>query len=247
MRDTGLRGEEENHHEYRTFPAIRRRACISRSPGRSRTAYRAGDALAHGHGTFRALLGEELWRQLPLAVQRRFGCDPAPGESVVYHGVVVSTERTLVGWLWAQALRIVGAPLPLGALKRATSTVVVTTDADGYGQCWTRIYHQPGRLPQVIRSRKLFAGSTGLEEQVAGGIGMALKVDVQMQTLVFRSTGYHWRCSRMKLPWPAWLTPGCVEVRHREERDGLFSFVLTIVHPWCGQVFRQVAYFKDGV
>jgi hypothetical protein len=163
----------------------------------------------------------------------------------VYHGYVVSTERNLAGRLWTQLLRVVGAPLPLGAMRRATTTVVVTADAAGHGQCWTRMYQQPGRLPQVIRSRKQFAGHTGLEEQIGAGICMALKVSVELQTLVFRSDGYYWHWHRVKLPLPLWLTPGCIEVRHREERDGLFSFVLTVVHPWYGQVFRQISYFKD--
>jgi hypothetical protein len=218
-------GEGESHHEHDNFTE---------------------DALAHAGGSFRTLLGEQAWRQLPWSVQQRFERDPAPGAAVVYHGYVVSTERSLAGRFWAQVLRVVGAPLPLGAMRRATTTVVVTADADGHGQCWTRLYHQPGRLPQVIRSRKLFAGQSGLEEQVGGGICMALTVSVEMQTLVFRSAGYHWRCSRMKLSLPAWLTPGNVEVRHREEREGLFSFVLTIDHPWYGRVFRQISYFKDA-
>jgi hypothetical protein len=233
MPATALQVEKENCHEY--HPCLRRVG--------SRTHR---DALAHAEESFRGLLGEVAWRQLPRAVQRRFERDFAPGESVVYHGYVVSTERTIAGRLWSQALRIVGAPLPLGAMKRATSTVVVTADADAHGQCWTRMYHQPRKLPQVIRSRKLFAGSTGLEEQVGGGICMALNVTVELQTLVFRSAGFHWRCSHVKLPLPAWLTPGSVEVRHREEREGLFSFVLTIAHPWFGRVFRQIAYYRDG-
>jgi hypothetical protein len=204
------------------------------------------DALAHDRRSFRALLGEQAWRQLPWAVQLRFDHHTAPGESVVYHGYVVATERSWAGRFWTQALRLIGAPLPLGAMKRATSTVVVTADADGHGQCWSRIYHQPGQLPQVIRSRKLFAGQTGLEEQIGAGICMALAVRVEMQTLVFRSAGYHWRYRSLKLPLPAWLTPGNVEVRHREEREGIFSFVLTITHPWYGRVFRQIMYFRDA-
>jgi len=91
----------------------------------------------------------------------------------------------------------------------------------------------------------VFAGHTGLEEQIGGGICMALTVCVEMQTLVFRSAGYHWRCRQLKVPLPAWLTPGNVEVRHREERAGLFSFVLTITHPWYGRAFRQILYFRD--
>lgn len=192
------------------------------------------------------MLGEQGWQQLPEAVQRRFGRDLAPGESAVYVGEVAGTTRTFIGWLWVQLLRIVGAPLPTGNLTHAPSAVVVTGGAD-HAQSWTRIYHGSGPLPQVIRSTKRFAGPTGLEECVSGGIGMALRVSVESGALVFRSAGYHWRCGRMRLPLPTWVTPGCVEVRHREEGQLRFSFVLTVVHPWWGEIFRQAAYFKDGV
>jgi hypothetical protein len=220
-----LQDEEENRHE--------RNICIE-------------DALGHAGDSFRALLGEQAWRQLPWPVQLRFEHNPAPGESVVYHGHVVATERSIAGRVWSQLLRVVGAPLPLGAMKRATSTVVVTADADGHGQCWSRMYHQPGRFSQVIRSRKVFAGRTGLEEQLGYGLCMALTVCVEMQTLVFRSAGFYWCWRQVRLPLPAWVTPGNIEVRHREERKGLFSFVLTITHPWCGRVFRQIMHFRDA-
>jgi hypothetical protein len=163
----------------------------------------------------------------------------------VYRGEVASTERTRVGWLWVQLLRVIGAPLPTGMLVHKQSVVVVTQQSPQV-QCWTRIYHGDGHLPQVIRSTKRFAGPTGLEECVGGGISMALKVGVDSRTLVFRSVGYHWRIGGVTLPVPIWLTPGWVEVRHCEEGDGWFSFVLTVVHPWWGLIFRQVARFKDG-
>jgi hypothetical protein len=178
-------------------------------------------------------------------VQRRFGRALAPGESVIYAGEVVSTELSPAGWLWAQLLRCIGGPLPLKALTHAASTVVVTADAADT-QCWTRIYHEAGHLPQVIRSMKSFSGPTGLEERVGGGLGMALSVCVEAHALVFRSAGYHWRCGRLQLRIPLWLTPGCMEIRHREEHAGQFSFTLTVVHPFCGRILHQVASFRDA-
>ncbi len=178
-------------------------------------------------------------------MQRRFGRALAPGESVIYAGEVVSTELSPAGWLWAQLLRCIGGPLPLKALTHAASTVVVTADAADT-QCWTRIYHEAGRLPQVIRSMKSFSGPTGLEELVGGGLGMALSVGVEARALVFRSAGYHWRCGRLQLRIPHWLTPGRMEIRHREEHAGHFSFTLTVVHPFCGRILHQVASFRDA-
>jgi hypothetical protein len=199
-----------------------------------------------GGGQFRALVGDSQWRCLPTAVQHRFGRYLAPGESAAYVGEVASTELSRAGWWWAQLARCLGAPLPLKALSRTAAAVVVTADVAGKTQLWTRIYHESGRLPQVIRSMKSFDGPTGLEERVGGGFGMALTVSVEDRALVFRSREYFWRHGRMRLPIPWWLTPGCIEVTHREERRGQFSFTLTVSHPWFGRIMHQVAFFRDA-
>ena len=193
----------------------------------------------------RALVGDAAWRHLPQAVRQRFDRLLAPGESAVYAGEVASTELTKVGWIWAQVARALGAPLPLRVLTHTAAAVVVTADYYVHTQLWTRIYHEPGRLPQVVRSMKSFAGPTGLEERVGGGVGMALTVSVEARALVFRSAGYFWHCGRMRVPLPSWLTPGRIQVMHREERAGRFSFTLNVKHPWFGLIVRQVAFFKD--
>jgi Domain of unknown function (DUF4166) len=195
---------------------------------------------------FRTLVGAQAWQQLPPAVRRRFARELAAGDSVVYMGRVQFTHMTAVGWVWAQLARAFGAPLPLTRLAQTPATVVVTQDS-GSAQLWTRIYHAPGQLPQVIRSMKHFAGPTGIEERVGGGVSMELAVSVQDRALVFHSQGYHWRCGSVRLSIPAWLTPGRIEVRHREERQGQFSFTLRVEHPWFGRIIEQVAFFRDAL
>jgi len=197
-------------------------------------------------GPFRRLIGEAAWKQLPRAVQSRFSRVLAPAESAAYLGEVASTRMTLFGWCWAQFARLVGAPLPLKSLAHTAAAVLVTEDERSDTQMWTRLYHEPGRLPQAIRSMKRFAGPTGLEECVSAGIGMTLGVTVEQRALVFRSTEYFWRVGRLRLGIPDWLTPGCIEVVHREERAGRFSFTLTVTHPWFGDTIRQVAFFRDA-
>jgi hypothetical protein len=197
------------------------------------------------HGAFRELLGNARWRELPAPVRARFDRELAPGESVAFVGEVAETRMTASGWLWAQAARIAGAPLPLKRLARAAAAVIVTQDAASATQCWTRVYHESGALPQVIRSTKRFAGPTGLEECVGAGFGMALTLAVEHRALVFRSREYFWRCGRLRLRIPDWLTPGRIAVIHREERFGRFSFTLIVTHPWLGESIRQVAYFRD--
>ena len=156
------------------------------------------------------------------------------------------TRMTNVGWLWAQVARLVGAPLPLKALAHTPAAVVVTQDAASATQAWSRLYLESGKLPQVICSTKRFAGPTGLEECVGAGIGMDLAMSVEQRSLVFRSTEYFWRCGRVRLCIPDWLTPGRISVIHREERAGRFSFTLIVTHAWFGETIRQVGFFRDA-
>ena len=97
----------------------------------------------------------------------------------------------------------------------------------------------------MIHSTKSFNGPTGLEECVGAGVGMRLTLGVEERALVFRSAGFFLRLRSRSFSLPSWLTPGVVEVRHREERSGRFSFTLTITHPWFGIVIEQVAFFSD--
>jgi hypothetical protein len=200
---------------------------------------------SRSHSAFRDLVGELDWQRLPAQVQARFERQLAPGEAIAFVGEVAETHMTVFGWLWAQVARLAGAPLPLKALGHTSAAVVVTQDGSDSAQCWTRIYHDNGALPQVIRSTKRFAGPTGLEECVGAGIGMALALSVERRALVFRSTEYFWRCGGMRIHVPDWLTPGRIAVIHREERAGRFSFTLQVTHPWFGETVRQVAFFRD--
>ena len=125
------------------------------------------------------------------------------------------------------------------------ATVVVTEDVTSGGQLWTRIYGRAGEFPQVIHSAKRFSGPTGLEECVGHGVGMALTVHVEDRALVFRSVWYFVRVFGATLRLPGFLSPGLVQVVHREERDGRFSFTLTLTHALFGEAVRQVAFFHD--
>jgi hypothetical protein len=205
-----------------------------------------GPALAlNEDARFRNLLAAEDWQRLPWPVRRRFTHALVDSETTVFVGAVAETRLSLYGVLVSQLLRLVGAPLPLRSSGRVPATVVVTEDAQCGGQLWTRIYGCAGEFPQVIHSAKRFSGPTGLEECVGRGVGMALTVHVVERALVFRSAWYFLRAFGATLRLPGFLSPGRVEVVHREERDGRFSFTLTLVHPWFGEALRQVAFFRD--
>jgi hypothetical protein len=183
--------------------------------------------------------------QLPASIRRRFSRHLADGERIVYLGEVAATHMTIVGRGIAQLARLVGAPLPLQAGGCLPVTVMVTGSERLRGQTWTRIYDRTRGFPQVIQSVKRFAGATGLEEIVARGVGMRLTLSVRDRALVFRSAGYFMRCFGVSLSLPNWLTPGMIEVVHREESSGQFSFSLSVTHLWAGKVIDQIAFFRE--
>jgi Domain of unknown function (DUF4166) len=195
---------------------------------------------------FRALVGEAAWARLPEPVQRRFSKCLAPGEALVYRGNVVETELSLNGRLLAFLARAVGAPLPLSNGAVGPAVVSVVEDARLGGQIWTRIYGRPGRFPQAIHSAKRFRGPTGLEEYVGYGIGMALRVSVEERALVFRSDHYFFALGSRRWRWPRAFEPGRMEITHREEGNGTFSFRLALMHPHFGRLLHQLAYFHDA-
>jgi len=197
---------------------------------------------------FRALLSETDWAALPPAVRRRFSRRLVNGATVVYAGIVIETRMSRAGWWLAQAMRPIGAPLPISRDGGVPSVVAVTEDmaGGGQGQVWTRLYARRAGFPQIIHSAKRFAGPTGLEEHVGWGIGMALTVHAVDAALVFRSAGYFVEVLGRRLPLPRWLTPGALTVTHGELPDGWFSFTLDLVHPRFGALIRQAAVFREA-
>lgn len=204
-----------------------------------------GTTPAVGDLRFRRLLGEAAWAELPEPVRRRFSKCLAPGETLIYRGAVVATELSRSGRVLSFLTRLIGSPLPLSDGATGPALVAVTEDPVLGGQSWLRIYSRPGRFPQAIHSAKRFRGPTGLEEYVGCGIGMALQVEVEGGTLMFRSTGYFLEVGRLRLRLPRALHPGRMQIAHRDEGGG-FSFRLTLTHPALGRLVHQLAYFSDA-
>ncbi len=194
---------------------------------------------------FRALLPAEAWAALPLAVRRRFSKRLTGGATVIYCGVVPAVQVNAAGRLLAQAARLIGGPLPL-VYEPGVSVVTVTEDNVGQGQVWTRLYARRSGFPQVIHSAKRFAGPTGLEEHVGGGVGMALNVAVEAEALVFRSAFYFITVLGFRLRLPPWAEPGRLTIVHRDLGEGDFAFTLALDHPWLGRLIGQDAIFRDG-
>ena len=205
----------------------------------------AGAAL--GDLRFRSLIGDADWHSLPVAIRRRFSKRVAAGDSAVYAGTITQTRMCRIGWLLAQAARLIGGPLPLYCERDVASVVTVTEDGARGGQVWTRLYARRRGFPQMIHSAKRFAGRTGLEEHVGRGIGMALRVAVTNGALEFHSAGYFIQLFGHRFALPEWATPGALVVTHTEIGPGRFRFKLAITHPHFGVLIEQVAEYQDAV
>jgi hypothetical protein len=195
---------------------------------------------------FRTLLSDDDWKRLPPATRRRFSKRLADGSTAVYVGEVIEISFTRTGWWLAQLARLIGGPLPTSTDTHVPSIVTVTEDAASSGQIWTRIYARRNGFPQVIHSSKRFAGPTGLEEYLGFGVGMALRIVVDGEALLFRSAGYFLQAGRLKFSLPAFLTPGALTVTHTDLGGGEFRFALEVVHPRFGMLVRQSAVFKEA-
>lgn len=194
---------------------------------------------------FRRLLPRNAWDGLQPAIQRRFSKRLSGVEVAVYRGQSIDTRMSALGWLLAQFCRLIGAPLPLHCDRDVPAVVVVSEDGTTGGQRWTRVYHRHRGNPQVINSAKVFGGSTGLEEHIGGGIGMALRVAAEPDRLHFISDHYFVRLGRVRLRLPNWLAPGRTVVTHRDLGRGRFAFDLDLRHPLFGELMHQHAVFRD--
>lgn len=194
---------------------------------------------------FRALLGEAQWSQLSLAVQARFSKRLSGGATAIYAGTVTAMRMSRTGWLMAQALRLIGGPLPTSTDTGQASVVSVTEDGTSGGQIWSRLYTRRRGFPQIINSCKRFAGPTGLEEHLGHGFAMSLRVTVEQGAILFRSVGYVWQLGRIRFALPRFLWPGDLTITHRETGQGRFAFDLDLVHRRFGSLLHQSIAFEE--
>ncbi len=199
---------------------------------------------------FRQLMRPKDWAALPAAVKRRFGHRVKGAQSQIYRGYVTQTQMNLAGRLFAQTLRLIGAPLPIDHANEGQAAVVtVTEDHAGCGQFWSRQYGRRTGFPQVIHSSKRFAGPTGLEEYIGHGIGMTLTLAVEDETLLFQSAQYFVTLMGRRIYLPKWLCPGDLTVSHADHGDcwgaAWFEFGLKLTHPLLGTLINQRVMFED--
>lgn len=197
---------------------------------------------------FKKLLGQKQWMKLPKAIRKRFGKRFKKGQSVSYQGIITEMSMSKAGWAFAQAARLIGAPLPFERNSiHQPAVVVVTEDQETNGQFWIRQYGREKGFPQVVHSSKRFAGPTGLEEYIGYGIGMALKLEATAHALFFRSDHYFVQVFGKRIRMPQWLAPFNLEIGHHDLGDNRFAFTLDLKSGLLGKMINQNAVFMDPV
>ena len=202
------------------------------------------DLIRQPRTSFRSLLSDAQWSRLPAAIQARFSRRFQPGQTICYTSRTTTTKFTTLGWILAQAARLIGAPLPINR-SGGPAAVTVTDHPGNHGQVWTRIYHIGKGFPQTIHSVKRFTGNTGLEEYIGFGLSIELEVQVENNALVFNGNGYYFSIGRWRIKIPVFLTPGNLTVVHTEQEKHTFSFEMSLHHPWFGRLIYQFAQFED--
>ena len=188
------------------------------------------------------LLGPQAWGRLHPAVRARVTAQDDGRALQVYRGAV-DIRVTLVGWLFVQLARAVGAGFAPACNGLTLTARVGHSKAQG-GVVWERLYDRAGRTVMTVRSCKILRNGR-LEEHMDRGLILLLQLDERAGGLLFRSTGYVQRLWGLRIPVPAWLTPGRLDLTHHQHDDGRFRVVLSLHHPWFGEIFRQDGLFEE--
>jgi hypothetical protein len=205
------------------------------------------------------LLGDVAWRRLPPAVRTRFG---EPVQKVDYVGEFDVVRASIVGRVIALACKAIGTPVvPRTGLRVPAIIHVGPVDR---GASWLREYCWPDGRACRVHSTKVIGADGSLTEELPAGLRMPLSVYQRRGVLHFVSKGYYFefkipwssgrlaigpghtdaRAARLKIPLPAWLSPGTTHVEHADESNGWFRFTMTVTHPLFGEVFYQTGRFR---
>lgn len=194
----------------------------------------------------RALLGDAAWLRLHPAVRKRFGNDARLGETHLYRGVMQRVEASALGLIMAQLARLVGAPMAWGTGRDVPCNVVTYDDpVRPGGIVWERHYSFAPRKTQIARTTKVVNESGGLLECFGRGFGMTLKLEEKSGALHFISTSFYLQIFGHRFALPRLLSPGTLEVAHRDAGGGWFQFTLMVCHPLFGRLAFQDGYFQE--
>ncbi|MGI9262612.1 MAG: DUF4166 domain-containing protein, partial [Woeseiaceae bacterium] len=95
---------------------------------------------AEADATYRDSLGEEAWLRLKPEVRERFAAKPGRTETIRYAGIMQRVNLSFMGWLFAQACRVIGTPLAPFRGSRVPMRIELLDDTTIGGVTWRRIY-----------------------------------------------------------------------------------------------------------
>ena len=196
------------------------------------------------HGLER-VLGQTAWRRLPAAVQARFG---SPVTAVDYVGEFEIVRASLLGLFIAWLCILIGKPV-VPRTGRQVPAIVRVGPTDR-GVVWKREYQWPDKSTCLVRSTKVIEPDGTLVEELPARLCMPLDVYEQSGALHFVSRGYYFDLGdwggvgRIRIPLPAWLSPGTTHVEHIDQAQGWFRFTMTVTHPLFGELFYQTGLFR---
>lgn len=189
-----------------------------------------------GHRGLRDVLGAAAWQRLPPAVRARFA-ESAP--DTAYAGAFEVVNASALGKFFAWLGALVGTPVVPRTGVNVAARVDVRRTRDGIE--WRREYHWGDRV-DVVTSTKIVRDG-GLIERLPARLNMPLEVREENGVLVFESLGYYFDVFGLRLPLPAFFSPGRTRVEHVDLGNGWFRFTLIVMHPWFGEMFFQSGRF----
>jgi hypothetical protein len=193
---------------------------------------------APAHRGLRHVLGAEAWQRLPEAVRARF-TESAP--DVTYAGAFEVVQASALGRFFAWLGALVGTPVVPRTGQHVEARVEVRKTRDGVE--WRRFYRWENGGEDIVTSTKLIRDGE-LIERLPARLNMPLDVREEGGVLVFESRGYFFDLGfGLRLPLPAFFSPGMTRVEHVDLGHGWFRFTLIVVHPWFGDMFYQSGRF----
>ena len=194
---------------------------------------------------FKKILGSE-WLRLHPDIQARFDKNPLPGKPLRYRGELSELTCSRLG----RVLGYLTMPLIDGALM-PYNDANFPVDIEVYSKenCAAifkqRIYRLNRRKPVQFTSYMAESSKGEVLEYVGMGLGMKLVLDVRDGNLHFESDGYFWDVFGVRIPLPAWLTPGKTFLCHRNNNPAQFDIRIEIRHPLFGTTFTQAGVFRE--
>jgi Domain of unknown function (DUF4166) len=187
----------------------------------------------------RDVLGVDAWLRLPTAVRERFAENTS---NVTYAGAFEIVRASGLGRTFARLGTLFGTPVVPRSGENVEALVLVRPN--DHGVDWNREYCWPDGKRNLVRSTKVVTCDGQLIEKLPARLCMPLHVFEDGGVLHFVSRGYYFDLGfGVRLPLPAFFSPGVTHVEHIDLDHGWFRFTLAVTHPLFGELFFQTGRF----